>query len=544
MRPTPPPGRLRHPFQKDEASHVVVEVRLRPQYLSWASVGLIKLFGLLHPTKLMFPTDQAVAIALRAFNISMLILLVRTAWIGAFDSDEFQHLEMAWLIATHAVPYKDFFEHHTPLYQFLISPLLSSQAIMTNGDAAIRLVLELRVVAVALCACILIIVSIITRKLTGRIEALFASALLVTSVVFIQKGVEIRPDQLGALLLLISTLSLMLAKQSRKWGWYFALSGAAVTLAVLTTQKALLAAPGLSITFFISFAQRHLPARSIMLGCGIVAGAAVLAALPLVFYFWSHGALGDFIKDNFLLGAKWTRNTSLIKDWFFLICREDGLFIFLVAVGLIECLRLKPDLAIWRLAILAPLFSMVLFMPIFPVVQRQYIFLFLPYAAILGGFGAAAVTRPLVAPEHKILRPVVPVVALFLVVVLHGVSLARNEWSQRNDWRWWAGAHDVTLDTLRYVIEQTPPDATVMRACSTGVAFRTPAYFYASLHPEIRHLISDTSFAELRDGLRSGRVSPAVIQMDKCMELMPKEIVDALKSGWEPTGIGTLWRRK
>jgi len=281
-----------------------------------------------------------------------------------------------------------------------------------------------------------------------------------------------------------------------------------------------------------------------MLGCGIVGGAAVLAALPLVFYFWSHGALGDFIKDNFLLGAKWTRNTSLIKDWFFLICREDGLFSFLVAVGLIECLRLKPDLAIWRLAILAPLFSMVLFMPIFPVVQRQYIFLFLPYAAILGGFGAAAVTRPLVAPEHKILRPVVPVVALFLVVVLHGVSLARNEWSQRNDWRWWAGAHDVTLDTLRYVIEQTPPDATVMRACSTGVAFRTPAYFYASLHPEIRHLISDTSFAELRDGLRSGRVSPAVIQMDKCMELMPKEIVDALKSGWEPTGIGTLWRRK
>jgi hypothetical protein len=32
--------------------------------------------------------------------------------------------------------------------------------------------------------------------------------------------------------------------------------------------------------------------------------------------------------------------------------------------------------------------------------------------------------------------------------------------------------------------------------------------------------------------------------MDENMEQMPPEIVDVLKKGWEPTGVGNLWRRK
>jgi 4-amino-4-deoxy-L-arabinose transferase-like glycosyltransferase len=485
---------------------------------------------------LIIPTDQALRIALRVFIVAMIILMARTAWIGAFNPDEFQHLEMAWLIAARAVPYRDFFEHHTPLYHFLISPLLSGRDVMINGDAAIRLVLALRVLGVGLCACILILVSIITRKIAGQTEALFASALLVTSVYFIEKGVEIRPDQLAAVLLLICTLSLILAKESSKWGWYLVLSGAAVALAALTTQKILVAVPGLAATFFIFFAQRRMPVRYFVLGCGIVVIGAAISALPVLYYFWSHGALADFIKDNFLLGAKWKHDPQPMLRALAHIGWEDGLFMFLVGIGLIECLRLKQDVAISRLAILAPLFSMVLFMPVFPAVQPQYIFLFLPYAAILGGIGAQFVARTLVMPEHKILKPVV---ILFLIIVVHGVSLTQSEWSQRN-----IDNNVTTLETLRYVVEHTPPDATIMRAWSTGVALRSPAFFYFSLHGEIRALIPDTSFAELRDGLRSGNINPAVIEMDPNMEAMPKEVVDALKSGWEPTGIGTLWRRK
>ena len=54
----------------------------------------------------------------------------------------------------------------------------------------------------------------------------------------------------------------------------------------------------------------------------------------------------------------------------------------------------------------------------------------------------------------------------------------------------------------------------------------------------------DEFYAELRDGLRTGSIAPAVIEMDQSMERMPREIVDLLKQGWEPTGIDALWRRK
>jgi hypothetical protein len=106
-------------------------------------------------------------VVLCVFIIGMIVLLARTAWVRDFDPDEFQHLEMAWLIAVGEIPYKEFFEHHVPLYHFLISPLLSNSKLITNGNAAVRLVMELRFIGVALCACILMLTYLITSKLAG-----------------------------------------------------------------------------------------------------------------------------------------------------------------------------------------------------------------------------------------------------------------------------------------------------------------------------------------------------------------------------------------
>jgi 4-amino-4-deoxy-L-arabinose transferase-like glycosyltransferase len=293
--------------------------------------------------------------------------------------------------------------------------------------------------------------------------------------VFIQKGVEIRPNQLASLLLLISTLMLMFAKDSDRWRWYLLLSGATTALAVLTTQIVLLALPGLATTFFVVFAQRRMSARSLMEGCGIFAGAAAISAIPLLLYFWFHGALNDFIMDNFLLVDKWQHDKwqhfAILRSLLSTICREDGLFVFVVGVGLIECLKQERKLANWWLAVLAPFFSMVLFMPVFPVVLLQYIFLMLPYVAILGGVGAAFAIRTIVVPKLEILQSAM--MMLPLAIALHGISLVGHEWNQPNN---------ETLKALRYVVEQTTPNATVMPAWTPGIAFRRPAFFYFSLH--------------------------------------------------------------
>jgi hypothetical protein len=61
------------------------------------------------------------------YAISLAILGLLLAWIPVilprwFDSDEFEHSHAAWCVFKGMLPYKDFFEHHTPRYYYLLSP--------------------------------------------------------------------------------------------------------------------------------------------------------------------------------------------------------------------------------------------------------------------------------------------------------------------------------------------------------------------------------------------------------------------------------------
>src|SRR5918912_464114 len=38
------------------------------------------------------------------------------------DMDEFQHLHSAWMVSRHYLVYRDFWEPHTPLLYYLLSP--------------------------------------------------------------------------------------------------------------------------------------------------------------------------------------------------------------------------------------------------------------------------------------------------------------------------------------------------------------------------------------------------------------------------------------
>jgi len=57
------------------------------------------------------------AVALLAYVVGLLSLLT----VRYFDPDEFEHVQFSWMISQGLVPYKDFFESHTPLTHFLLS---------------------------------------------------------------------------------------------------------------------------------------------------------------------------------------------------------------------------------------------------------------------------------------------------------------------------------------------------------------------------------------------------------------------------------------
>ena len=54
--------------------------------------------------------------------VTLRLLLVRGA---ALESDEPQHLHVAWAWTQQGVPYRDVFDNHMPLFHMLCAPLLS-----------------------------------------------------------------------------------------------------------------------------------------------------------------------------------------------------------------------------------------------------------------------------------------------------------------------------------------------------------------------------------------------------------------------------------
>ena len=106
---------------------------------------------------------------------ALLALLAWSAQTRAFDPDEFQHLQIAWLIGQGQIPHRDFFEHHTPLYHFAIAAWLTDARLTTDGDAAVGALIALRWLGIALCTVVIVQTYMIARRIADPPAALCAA---------------------------------------------------------------------------------------------------------------------------------------------------------------------------------------------------------------------------------------------------------------------------------------------------------------------------------------------------------------------------------
>lgn len=117
------------------------------------------------------------------------VLALITGYYKFYNNDEIEHLHSAWYIIHGSVPYRDFFQHHNPLLWYLLLPFLSLFGDTLTTITAARLFMSVVLLGTAcltyLCA------SAISRS---RETGLVAVALLFSTVLFMEKGIEIRPD--------------------------------------------------------------------------------------------------------------------------------------------------------------------------------------------------------------------------------------------------------------------------------------------------------------------------------------------------------------
>lgn len=161
------------------------------------------------------------------------------------DPDELEHLHAAFCVWRGMVPYRDFFEHHSPGLYYMLQP-----AFWVSGP-------ELNVLwlgRTAMCLISLATVAVTWRLANyfkGEIAAWTACLLLSWSSVFVLKGSELRPDVPACLCLVLMAYFTVTAFESPRFSEWLKI-GLLGGLATLCTQKSIVPIISLAVSLVVA----------------------------------------------------------------------------------------------------------------------------------------------------------------------------------------------------------------------------------------------------------------------------------------------------
>jgi hypothetical protein len=512
---------------------------------------------------------QRAALALTALVLigalySMRLRLLETLTI---DPDEFEHLHVAWCMANGLVPYRDFFEHHTPWLHFLIAPFFRFYAVACDPDAAIAFIFFARRIAMVLAGVAIALTFLLARLWRGEIAGWMSAVLLSTAVVFVHKTLEIRPDGLAMVLWLGALVAIVGALgdgqvSPRRNNALFALSGFMLGGAIMSTQKILVIMPSISLAmiWYLCAGTDRLNRRVAGVLCQF--GGFCVALGATVAYFWAHGALRAFVEDNLILNLEWQ---SSFPRYFFVLQRfcENPVLMTLGAIGLVREIPAtfrKLTFNADKLLMLATVGAMS-GVYLLPEPWPQYYLTFVPllclYAAALLVFVAGKISgadrtaslpveiayaialgllccsaialSPIQVPHSAPVAfgvlllagiivlfraPVAGLVLLLIAFSVHPYQQMRMQFGETTD--------AIQLRKLRYVLSNTRPTDTVLDSWSGLGVFRPHAYFYFFVHGGILQFISSQARQQFAADLLSGKIAPTLmIPNENLLELTP-----------------------
>lgn len=237
----------------------------------------------------LFPWEQTLFFLLFGLVVALRIFHILTYPI---DSDEPQHLHVAWAWTKGLVQYRDVFDNHAPLFHILMAPFVALVGDRANIIVLMRM-LMLPVYAVTLWA-----VHGLGRALFGRRAGLWAALLLGSFPNFFYRSVEFRADNFWVALWALALLALFGGELSRKRGfWAGLLFGALVSTSIksgimmIAMGAACALLPLAALGLKQDFDWRKLTSRAAVMAAGA-------CALPLVLFvlFTALGAWKPFVQ--------------------------------------------------------------------------------------------------------------------------------------------------------------------------------------------------------------------------------------------------------
>lgn len=222
-----------------------------------------------------------------------------------YRPDELQHLHVAWNMGQGLLPYRDFFEHHPPLFHLLLLPLVRLLPRLDLGFALASALVELLILLVS--------IALYGRLLRLSVAPSIARWGVVAWLLlppYAVKVFELRPDWI-ALAALLGALVLVgrgIAPDADHPLRRALLAGLLTGLGVCLTQKAALIGVGTGAwllgVWLLAPANARRGRGLVVLGFGL-GGALPLLALGLVFA--RYGMLGALVEHTLLINLGWAR---------------------------------------------------------------------------------------------------------------------------------------------------------------------------------------------------------------------------------------------
>jgi hypothetical protein len=283
-----------------------------------------------------------------------------------FDSDEQQHLHVAWGWTAGLVQYRDLFDNHAPLFHMLMAPLLA--LVGERSD----ILLWMRVPMLALFAIVVWVTYKIARETFGERAAAWAALLLVLFPPFFLKSLEFRNDNLWTTLWMLALFALM----RRKMFVAGLLLGAALAVSLKTAV--------LVVALLIASAIVWRFRKERMSGWGAALAGFVLIPAATAIFFAAVGAWDELVFCNFTFNRNFAQTRSHL--WIGRVA-----FPFLFAAVLWLAWRFRNTRNQWSstLAIIGAVFTVTL-AGFWPLISPRDFLPMMPLAAI---FAAALLMR-------------------------------------------------------------------------------------------------------------------------------------------------------
>ena len=390
----------------------------------------------------------ALSLALAAYFWRLYLLRVRF-----FDGDEFEHLHAAWCISKGLVPYRDFFEHHTPWLHFFLAQFFRFYDVDTKVADAQAFLFFARTWMWIFAGVILVLTFWLGRLWRDARVGCVAALFLGNTLMFLDKTIEVRPDVPSVAFWLACLVAVVCGireeASGRKSRWRFAWSGIFLGAAVMCTQKMLFALPGfgLAMLWYLLDPRSRGTRRQRFWNVTYQVLGFCFPVLLTLGYFAVRGALGEFFEYNFLINLRWQYGFSPTL-YLKLLVKDNPILVGLAVCGFLGALwamfgrgRFRRGEFVYVLSALG-LFGGLF---IIQVPWRQYYLMFLPLGAVFAsgaflaamGWAAAAVRGERARSARSVLYIVTGTCA-FVAPVILALRMSRshflNDMMAANDW--------------------------------------------------------------------------------------------------------------